>query len=103
MATLRALSRHRPRASPTPALWEQESTRLTWAVGQTARNSVEGCRAMEADLRNSISVVNFEMEEVLVGRIGRGGVSCNFLGAGDNITQPVPLGTKYSQLYSPVT
>lgn len=52
---------------------------------------MEGCRPMEADLRNSVSVVNAQMEEVLVGRIGCGGVSCNFLGARENITQPVPL------------
>lgn len=46
---------------------------------------------MEADLRNSVSVVNAQMEEVVVGRVGCGGISCNFLGAGENTIQPVPV------------
>lgn len=47
---------------------------------------------MEADLRNPVSVVHAQMEEeVYVGRTRYGRVSCNFLGAGENIIQPVPF------------
>lgn len=81
------------------AFSEQETTRLT----QRQLDRLPAVKWKDVGWWNQIWKILFQLsmprwrEEALVGRTGCGRVSCNFLGTGENITQPFLLSSYFMQ------